>query len=81
LKLRDFRFFFTPKALHPIAWGQPRSGATPGSNCVVLSYPERVPQCGEELCNPFGVVAVAFAYLGWRRCAADPRLIDVTPKA
>jgi hypothetical protein len=34
----------TPKALHTLAWGQPRSGATTGNQYPIYNYPERVAQ-------------------------------------
>ena len=71
----------TPKALHPIAWGQPLSGATPGPvhhhECTLKGFHEMI--AGQ--CNPFGVVVFPKSNLGWRRCAADPRLLDETPSA
>ena len=71
----------TPKALHSRAWGQPRSGATPG-NLRPGSLPRRGCKNRVGHCETLSGYGGNYErYLGWRRCAADPRLTDLTPAA
>ena len=72
-----------PNALHPMAWGQPRSGATPGNAEGEPRTPKgfHKTEGHPPLSNPAGVVFCDCSILGWRGCAADPRLLDVTPLA
>ena len=66
----------TPKALQPTAWGQPRSGATPGMSGVqstLKGLHKLIEQCAS--CGILsGFVLIVDDVLGWRRFAADPRL-------
>ena len=45
----------TPKVFEPIAWGQPRSGATPGEVTPTSRTLKGFHNCGMVLCNPCGV--------------------------